>query len=635
MLKSSGLYFIAAPRRMLFKSQDSLPKKQLGPYRSLIIGLLSALIAGCVSPQIPPDDCPPGTQALTNCPPLQAIDHPATNDWYNARTWKPAGEWARDPIEIGREARIPIQDARVKLLGTRSEDALYSLAAKIYMVEQAEHSVDAVYYIFKDDLVGKAFLGALCNAVQRGVDVRLLVDSLGSISIDKNWFRALYQCQLNAGFIRNRDGELTTNRARVQVVIFNAISKVFVNINRRSHDKLMVVDGFVADKAIIVTGGRNMSLSYYGINADGSPNPDTYLDGELLLRPGESEVGTPTLGHVSELYFGLLNGYKNNKQISGRVGPDRQSVYPQREQSLKNALTKLKSLPLMAESLAAMPEFMNTGFRRGEVRLAHEFANLTNKRVVSEAVENLKNNPNSIMGLFARVESTQQKHVRIVSPYLFAARYYGPDGEVLLDEAEEVRAWLAADPERTYEVITNSVLTSDNFSAQSVVDTDMAPRLLLNDEQRKLWEAGNETAESNTRLLESIDWQAMLNNPRLKVYETGRLDDSSLGGDVDYGKLHAKYFLSDRMGFLGTANFDYRSRLFNNEMGFFFISEALSRDLLEDFEYLKTRSYLWGSPEWLEMRRQLIDQGGIKGWTTDYQGKLFRFLESTGLSWFF
>lgn len=621
---------------MLFTAASGrLKERHHGLSRIFLAGLLVLLTTACVSPQIPSDQCPPGTQALANCPPLQAIDHPPTNNWYQSRTWKPAEQWDKDPIELGQEARIPIQDARVKLLGTGSQDALYSLAAKIYMVENAEHSIDAVYYIFKDDLVGKAFLGALCNAVQRGVDVRLLVDSLGSISIDKNWFRALYQCQLNAGFIRNTDGALTTNRARVQVVIFNAISKVFVNMNRRSHDKLVVVDGFVADKAIVITGGRNMSLSYYGINADGSPNADTYLDAELLLRPGEWKAGAPTLGEVSEVYFSLLNSYKNNKPISGRIMPGRQSGYPQREQALKSALAELKSVPLMVESLAAMPEYLNKGFRRSEVRLAHEFANLTNTRVVTEAIDNLKKNPNSIMGLFAKADSMEEKHIRVVSPYLFAARYYGPGGEILLDEAQEIRDWLAADPERTYEVITNSVLTSDNFSAQSVVDTDMAPRLLLNDEQRKLWESGNETAESNTRLLENEDWQAMLNNPRFKVYETGRLDDTALGGDVDYGKLHAKYFLSNRMGFLGTANFDYRSRLFNNEMGFFFISEPLTRDLLADFENLKTRSYLWGSPDWLEMRRRLIEQGGVKGWTTDHQAKLFRFLERTGLHWLF
>ena len=553
------------------------------PVKWLAAGICVLLLAACVSPQIPADRCPPGTQALANCPPLDAVNDPANNEWYRLRTWRPADEWERDPIEMGTEAKIPVQDARLKLLGTSERDALYSLAAKIYMIEQAEHSVDAVYYIYKDDLVGRAILGALCNAVQRGVDVRLLVDSLGTISMDKNLFRALYHCQLEAGFIRNREGELTTNRARVQIVIFNAISKVFVNMNRRSHDKMMVVDGFAPEKALVITGGRNISLSYYGINADGTPNPDTYLDAELLLRPGIDDAGERTVSHVAEIYFSLLNGYKNNKPIQGRVPPNRRSAYPNRESELKAALATLKSLPRMAESIAAMPEFLASDFHRGQVRLAHEFANLTNQRVVTDAIANLENNPNSIMYMFAQAEALERKHVRLVSPYLFAARYFGPDGEVLLDEAEEIRNWLAADPERTYEIITNSVLTSDNFSAQSVVDMDMAPRILLSEEQKALWQENREAGELNLELVEGDAWQDMLRNPRLRVYETGRIDDTLLGGEVDYGKLHAKYFISDQAGFLGTANFDYRSRLFNNEMGFFFISDGLTDDMRADF----------------------------------------------------
>ena len=44
-----------------------------------------------------------------------------------------------------------------------------------------------VYYIFADDLVGLAILGALCDAVQRGVDIRIMVDSLGSVSLKKKY----------------------------------------------------------------------------------------------------------------------------------------------------------------------------------------------------------------------------------------------------------------------------------------------------------------------------------------------------------------------------------------------------------------------------------------------------------------
>ncbi|WP_165954183.1 phospholipase D-like domain-containing protein [Seongchinamella unica] len=603
--------------------------------RGVIVGAWVVLLSACVSVDTPPSQCPAGRQALPNCPPLEAVDDPQVNRWYDARTWRSADEWDEDPIEQGIRAEIPVQSARMKLLGSRPREALYSLAAKIHAVENARYSIDAAYYIFKDDLVGRALLGALCEAVQRGVDVRLLVDSMGSISLDRNLLRALYQCQLQAGFIRNTSGELSTRRARVQVVLFNPISQVFANLNRRSHDKLLVVDGFVPDQAIVITGGRNISLSYYGIAADGTPNHDTYLDAELLLRPDPASGSELNVAEVSEIYFTLLNSFKNNRHIQGRVPPGRRTGWPEMEADLKRSLKRLKSLPPIAESLAAMPEYLASGYHFGEVRLAHEFANLINKRVVSDAVANLRDNPNSIMYLLTAIEDTERKHIRLVSPYLFAARYFGPDGELLLDEAAEIRRWLAADEERTYEIITNSVLTSDNFLAQSVVDTDMAPRLLLDEDGVAAWQNRPAGVEASMELVESDDWQRLVDNPRLRIYETGRLDDRLLGGDTDYGKLHAKYMISDDVGFLGTANFDYRSRLFNNEMGFFFRSDALTRDFDTDFEHLREKSYLWGSREWLEMRRALIDRGGIKGRTTQYQPVLYRFLRATGLEWLF
>ena len=120
------------------------------------------------------------------------------------------------------------------------------------------------------------------------------------------------------------------------------------------------------------------------------------------------------------------------------------------------------------------------------------------------------------------------------------------------------------------------------------------------------------------------------------IYETGGLDSSRLGeGQAHYGKLHAKFFLDDEIGFVGTTNFDYRSRLYNSEMGYFFKSEPLAEDLNEAFDYLVGMSYRWGSPEWLELRRKILDMKGMKGWSTKRQRGLYKTLKATGLHWLF
>ncbi len=120
------------------------------------------------------------------------------------------------------------------------------------------------------------------------------------------------------------------------------------------------------------------------------------------------------------------------------------------------------------------------------------------------------------------------------------------------------------------------------------------------------------------------------------TYETGKIDSAKLGeGQAHYGKLHAKFFLDQRIGFVGTTNFDYRSRLYNSEMGYFFNSEALANDLDDAFDHLVEMSYLWGSLEWLELRRKTINAKGMKGWSTKHQRKVWKTLKSTGLHWLF
>jgi putative cardiolipin synthase len=133
-----------------------------------------------------------------------------------------------------------------------------------------------------------------------------------------------------------------------------------------------------------------------------------------------------------------------------------------------------------------------------------------------------------------------------------------------------------------------------------------------------------------------LHWQAMISHPKIRIYQTGKLDSVLLpGGTVSYGKMHAKYIVDGRIGFVDTSNFDYRSRLFNNEMGFFFDSEELAAQLDAEFEQMKKDSYLWGTPEWLEMRQQVMALDGLKGWSSRSQRGVYKTLKNLGMDWLF
>jgi phosphatidylserine/phosphatidylglycerophosphate/cardiolipin synthase-like enzyme len=598
--------------------------------------LICAGLSACATYQVAPEDCPAGTQKLEGCPPAGAVVDAEIAELQRQRTWVKPSEVNIDTVEMGRDAKIPINSAQAKFIGSTDEGGLTSLAAKIWLIENAEHTVDVMYYIFADDLVGHAMLGALCDAVQRGVDVRIMVDSAGSLSFKKKHLKALESCAIDGAFIRNEDGEITVHKARVQAVIFNAVSNIFVNMNRRSHDKLLVVDGHFPQKSAVMTGGRNVSLAYYGILEDGSHNPGTYRDAEIFLRGGDASIEEEySIGKVSEIYYSLLFLFKNNKRLKMTAMSDPRKAYADERQMFLDKLEALKALSRFQEFYDEMPRYVSEDFHLAEVRLMHELSNLTDKNVVANAVENASLNPNSIMANLHKVGDLSFDSFQIVSPYMFAALYKDKDGNVVQDGAQSALDWLQRNPDSTIELVTNSVLTSDNFFAQAVIDMDMVPRVLLTEEMQQQWLAKTAEGEFNPDLVESDAWAERTKFPRFKVYEIGRLDSRYFGGDVDYAKLHAKYIVTDDMGFVGTTNFDYRSRLYNNEMGFVFKSEALANDLRENTAYLQSLSYRWGSPEWLKMRKKLMELKGRKASTTRKQRGNYKFLKNTGLQWYF
>ncbi len=573
---------------------------------------------------------------------------------YLARSWVAYKHLDEDPIALSKRSEAPIKEAYTRIIGPSYKDSIRSLATKLWMIENAEHTLDLTYYIYKYDPTGHAILGALCNAVKRGVDIRIMVDSLGSFNMTHAPMRALETCANDAGYIRDINGQETPYRARVQFVVINALTSYRSWINRRSHDKLIIKDGEFPTKDMVMTGGRNISVDYYGISKDGSRNKDTYLDLEILLRSksaargdlGESLGLEVTAGDVSSIYYTLLFLHKGNRRIYPMKNEEEGALglvdpYEYHRIRAQESLAFIKGLPAVRDIYADIPSYASEGYRVSEVRLAHELGNLVSEDVVDNVVDIKSRNTNSIGAIIANIihqadqEGEIKGSLKIVSPYLFIARYKDKEGQVIFDGAKEMIKMIDTHPELTIEIITNSVLTSDNFYTQSVIDMDTAPRLLLPVELRQAWLKSRKDTELNPVFINDPEWKRLVNHPRMKIYQTGRLDSELLGGTETYGKLHAKFFFSEDFGFVGTSNFDYRSRLYNNEMGFYYLDSELSADLNQSFEELKAISLLWGSPEWFEMREKLIATGSFKGFTTRTQRWRYKFLKNTGLIWLF
>ncbi len=152
-----------------------------------------------------------------------------------------------NPIDAVLEANgIPsaTQGNRFILYTTGTE----AYTALITHIQQARKSIFLSTYVFHNDTVTARIIEALSQKAREGVQVKLLIDSLGS------W--PLYFRQHALRPLRQAGGE---------VAFFMPILRIpFRNyINLRNHRKI-----YLFDQQIVLTGGMNLSQEYLGPTVD-------------------------------------------------------------------------------------------------------------------------------------------------------------------------------------------------------------------------------------------------------------------------------------------------------------------------------------------------------------------------------
>ena len=143
-------------------------------------------------------------------------------------------------------------DSGIRLLDT-GHDAFLERAA---LIEAAERSIDAQYYIWNSDTTGRYMAARLYAAAERGVRVRLLLDDI------------------NVG---GRDDVLALldQHPNIEIRIYNpalerdglrwafGFLREFSRLNRRMHNKSFTVDG-----SVTILGGRNIGDEYFDAHAE-------------------------------------------------------------------------------------------------------------------------------------------------------------------------------------------------------------------------------------------------------------------------------------------------------------------------------------------------------------------------------
>ena len=130
----------------------------------------------------------------------------------------------------------------LRLLETGDE----AYSAMMEAIDKAERSIIMETYIFDSDHVGRRFVDKLDAAVKRGVEVRILVDSIG------------------ARYSRPRITQLLRARG-IKVSTFNGAVLLRMRLpyaNLRTHRKIMVIDG-----ETVFAGGMNIREAFTGPDA--------------------------------------------------------------------------------------------------------------------------------------------------------------------------------------------------------------------------------------------------------------------------------------------------------------------------------------------------------------------------------
>jgi putative cardiolipin synthase len=183
-------------------------------------------------------------------------------------TEKPPPGYAQAPREEGRFASVEQRVAALhgtdvsafQLLGRNADGLIWRVA----LIENAKHSIDLQYYVWFGDVSGQLLLSRVIAAADRGVKVRILFDDLSTM------LRRMTSPELRDAMLARVD-----RHPQIDIRVFNGWhardwagrvvegATEFERLNRRMHNKQMIVDNRVA-----IIGGRNIGDEYMGLNPE-------------------------------------------------------------------------------------------------------------------------------------------------------------------------------------------------------------------------------------------------------------------------------------------------------------------------------------------------------------------------------
>lgn len=160
-------------------------------------------------------------------------------------------------------------------------DAESFYARMLRSIAMARHTVDLECYIFNIDSVGEQFIAAFGDAAKRGVRVRVLIDGIGSLYSSQIIALRLFKLGVAVQIYHPLPWLAGSYRwSRTHGGWANRFMLLLLNLNRRNHRKLCVVDNDAAwvgsfnisavhlSKALGGKGWRDYAVELHGRGVD-------------------------------------------------------------------------------------------------------------------------------------------------------------------------------------------------------------------------------------------------------------------------------------------------------------------------------------------------------------------------------
>jgi phosphatidylserine/phosphatidylglycerophosphate/cardiolipin synthase-like enzyme len=268
----------------------------------------------------------------------------------------------------------------IRLLSSGDE----ALASLIALADHAERTLDIQYYIIAQDESARILLQHVRRAAERGVRVRILVDDLNTAGQDRRLMRLSVRANTEVRVFNPFPGGRFALWTR-----FLASASDIPRINHRMHNKL-----FVADNAVAITGGRNISDQYFARDKNSN-----FIDLDVV-------AAGPIVPQLSASFDAFWNS-RYAYPIASVAAPVPLEPAPQ----------WLEERVIPGES-----DFLARELDAGHLQLSWVPATVLADRPVKIGTENSPDEEDTIAGDIAALLQTANQEVILISPYFIPGR---------------------------------------------------------------------------------------------------------------------------------------------------------------------------------------------------------------------